>query len=178
MNGVDMNCPLPVKEAKGASTKIQSLLAIGCRYVVGGIFVMAGISKIATPRDFESQVLLHSCLPSLIAKLLPTDNLQLSFSLSRGLIALLPWLELTCGLCLVFKKAVRESALIASLLLSLFIAHSFAYRSEDCQCFFFPISEPVRFWWWHTLRDILLLSCSVYLICRNTSQDEKVEQAG
>jgi uncharacterized membrane protein YphA (DoxX/SURF4 family) len=172
-----MNCPSPANAAKGISAKIQTLVTIGCRYIVGAIFAMAGISKIVAPRDFESQVLLHSSLPSLFAKLLPTDNLPLSFILSRSVTILLPWLELICGLCLIFKKAVREAALIASLLLSLFIAHSFVYRGEDCQCFFFPISGPVRFWWWHTFQDILLLSCSVYLICRNTSQDEKVEQA-
>ena len=178
MNGANMNCPSPANAAKGTSAKIQTLITIGCRYIVGAIFAMAGISKVAAPRDFESQVLLHSSLPSLLAKLLPADNLQMSFTLSRGVIILLPWLEVTCGLCLIFKRAVRESALIVSLLLSLFIAHSFVYRGEDCQCFFFPISEPIRFWWWHTLRDTLLLSCSVYLICRNTSQDEKKEQAG
>src|SRR5260370_6723100 len=67
MNGADSNCPLPVKAAKGNSSKIQNLVSVGCRYLLGAVFLMAGVSKIVNLRGFESQVLLHSIFPQLLA---------------------------------------------------------------------------------------------------------------
>src|SRR5438309_7987543 len=99
---------------------------------------MAAVSKIVNLREFENQVLLHSSLPHVLARVLPGVDVQMSFTLTRIMAAGLPWLELTCGLCLVFGWAFRESAFVAALLLTLFTAQSIASRSEDCQCFFFP----------------------------------------
>ena len=166
MSGANTNCPPPDKAAKSISSKIESLITIGCRYVVGGVFLMAAVSKIVNPREFEAQVLLHSSLPQVLASMIPAREVQLSFSLARIVVAFLPWLELSCGLCLIFRWAIREAAMIISLLLSLFIAHSLAYRSEDCQCFFFPTIVSSMHWWWHPIRDGLLLICSVYLVWR------------
>jgi uncharacterized membrane protein YphA (DoxX/SURF4 family) len=167
MNGADSNCPLPVKAAKGNSPKIQNLVSVSCRYVVGTVFLMAGVSKIVNLRDFESQVLLHSNFPHLLASFIP--NGQLSFRIAQLAVVLLPWLELICGLCLIFKWAVRESALIAALLLSLFIVYSLANPAEECHCFFLPkASLPI---WSHALRDAVLLICSLYLIFRGVPKN-------
>src|SRR6266487_2497852 len=104
MNGADSNCPLPVKAAKGNSAKIQKLISVVCRYLVGAVFLMAGVSKIVSLHEFESQVLLHSNFPHLLAKLI--SNAPLSFCIAQLVVVLLPWLELTCGLCLIFKWAI------------------------------------------------------------------------
>ncbi len=167
MNGVNTSCPSPAKAARPHFSRTSTLVALACRYVVGGVFLMAAVSKIVNFREFESQILLHSPLPQVIAKVLPGGELQLSFRLSRIVAAGLPWLELTCGLCLVFRWAVRESALIISSLLSLFILQTVAFRSEDCHCFFMATRIRSLPWFWHAVLNALLLGCSLYLTRRN-----------
>lgn len=166
MSGANINCPSPAKEARILSPWAGTTLALVSRYLLGVVFLMAAVSKIVNLRDFENQVLIHSPLPDALAKVLPRGNIPLSFSLIRICVLALPWLELICGLCLILGRAVRESALIITLLLSLFIAQALVFRSEDCHCFFFPTFAPAFAWWWHPLRDALLLSCSLYLVCR------------
>jgi uncharacterized membrane protein YphA (DoxX/SURF4 family) len=169
MNGADSNCPLPVKAAKGNSPKIQNLISVSCRYVVGAVFLMAGVSKIVNLHEFENQVLLHSKFPQLVASLIP--NALLSFRIAQLVVMILPWLELICGLCLVFKLAVRESAVITSLLLSLFIVQTIVNPAEDCHCFFLPKAVSSLPAWSHMLRDGVLLICSLYLIFRGVPQN-------
>jgi uncharacterized membrane protein YphA (DoxX/SURF4 family) len=169
MSGANINCPSPDKAAKPIRPWAR-ITRLVCRYLVGGVFLMAAVTKLINLREFESQVLLQSHLPQIVAKIVPVPDVQLSFSLSRIVIALLPWLELTSGLCLLFGWAVRESAAIISALLSLFIVHAMTYRGEGCHCFFFPTPISNTPWWWHPLRDGLLLGCSVYLILLTPSQ--------
>jgi uncharacterized membrane protein YphA (DoxX/SURF4 family) len=161
MSGASINCPSPAKAAKQFP-----FVELICRYVVGVIFLMAAVSKIVNLREFESQVLLHSNLTHALARMVPGPDVQMSFSLARIIVAVLPWLELTCGLCLVFRRAVREAAFITAFLLILFIAQSFAFRNEDCHCFFFPAVVSSLPWWWHPIRDCMLLICSAYLFWR------------
>jgi len=142
------------------------MVGLVSRYLLGVVFVMAAVSKIVNLRDFENQVLIHSPLPGALAKVLPSSNIPLSFSLIRFCVLILPWLELTCGLCLILGRAVRESALIIALLLGLFIAQALIFQSDECHCFFFPSFAPAFPWWWHPLRDALMLSCSLYLACK------------
>jgi uncharacterized membrane protein YphA (DoxX/SURF4 family) len=169
MNGADSNCPLPVKAAKGNSPKIQNLVSVSCRYVVGTVFLMAGVSKIVNLHEFESQVLLHSNFPHLLASFIP--NVQLSFRIAQLVVVLLPWLELTCGLCLVFKWAVRESAVITSLLLSLFIVQTLVNPAEECHCFFLPKAMSSLPTWSHVIRDGVLLIGSLYLVFRGVPKN-------
>ncbi len=164
MNGADSNCPSPVKAAKGNSSKIQNLVSVSCRYVVGAVFLMAGVSKIVNLHEFENQVLLHSNFPHLLARLI--SNAPLSFRIAQLAVVVLPWLEMICGLCLTFKWAVKESAAIAALLLSLFIVQTLANPAEDCHCFFLPKAVSSLPIWSHVLRDVVLLIGSLYLIFR------------
>jgi uncharacterized membrane protein YphA (DoxX/SURF4 family) len=169
MNGADSNCPLPVKAAKGNSHKIQNLVSVSCRYAVGAVFLMAGVSKIVNLPEFENQVLLHSNFPQLLARLIPSA--QLSFRIAQLVVVFLPWLELICGFCLVFKWAVRESAAIAGLLLSLFIVYSLANPAEECRCFFLPKAMSSLPTWSHVLRDGVLLIGSLYLVFRGVPKN-------
>jgi uncharacterized membrane protein YphA (DoxX/SURF4 family) len=169
MNGADSDCPLPVKVVKGNSAKIQNLISVSCRYVVGAVFLMAGVSKIVNLREFESQVLLHSNFPQLLATLIPSA--QLSFRIAQLVVVALPWLELTCGLCLIFKWAVKESATVTALLLSLFIVQTLANPADECHCFFLPMAVSSLPIWSHVLRDVVLLIGSLYLIFRGVPKN-------
>src|SRR5439155_16346763 len=96
MSGANINCPSPAKEARILQPWVGAMLALVSRYLLGVVFLMAAVSKIVNLRDFENQVLIHSPLPEALSKVLPSGNIPLSFSIIRIVVAILPWLELTC----------------------------------------------------------------------------------
>src|SRR5438270_1320942 len=81
--------------ALGSRLSTLRSLSLVCRYILAAVFLMAAVTKIANLRGFAYQLDLHSGLPE---------------DLSVVIAAVLPWLELTCGLCLALGRAVREAA--------------------------------------------------------------------
>jgi len=123
----------------------------GCRYLLAVVFLMAAATKLVDPRGFADQVVRDSGLP---------------FRVSHVVGIVLPWLELTCGVCLVFGKAVREAALLLSVLLCSLLVYAFTHLGQsDCRCFLFPGREP-QWTWWAPVRNALLLACAVYVSLR------------
>ena len=62
-------------------------------------------------------------------------------------------------------RAVREAALLASLLLVVFLVHGlWALGDGDCGCLLFPGSERLTASWWQPARNFLLLLCGVRLV--------------
>jgi putative oxidoreductase len=171
MSGANINCPSPAKEA----SRIRpwaNVAQVTIRHLLGAVFLMAAISKIVNLRDFENQVWLHSPIPQALS------TLPMSLRVIRAFVIFLPWLELTCGLCLILGRAVRESAAIISLLLSLFIVQALVFRSDDCHCFFLPSVVPTLPWWWHPARDAVLLIGSVYLVFKGRPRARNSESLG
>jgi uncharacterized membrane protein YphA (DoxX/SURF4 family) len=122
------------------------LLLLVCQYILAAVFLMAAVTKITAPEDFRQRIL---------------DEAHLPLELARIVIWVLPWLELTCGACLVLGYAVREAALLASILLVLFTIHFFTNMSEvDCGCFLTPLTAA-SLSWLPPVRNILLLACGV-----------------
>lgn len=156
MSGANINCPSSAKEA--SRRPWTNVAQVTIRYLLGAVFLMAAISKITNFHDFENQVFIHSSLPQALS------GIPMSLRLLRAAVFFLPWLELTCGLSLIFGRAVRESAVIISFLLSLFIVQALVFHNDDCHCFFFPSVIPTLPWWWHPVRDGLLLMGSVCLL--------------
>jgi putative oxidoreductase len=122
------------------------------RYVLAAVFVMAGISKIT-----DREGLLHAL----------NASMDLSPFWAEIITAGLPWLELTTGLCLFFGYAIREAALVSSVLLVFFSIYSLSHLGvNDCGCFVVPapvLSEPT---WLPPVRDLLLLGASIWLAWR------------
>jgi uncharacterized membrane protein YphA (DoxX/SURF4 family) len=128
------------------------LLGFGCRIVLAAVFLMAAISKITDLCGFEDQILSRSALPDLVGLLV---------------VKILPWLELTCGVCLALGYAVREAAACCSFLLVLFLIATFRDPVEaDCGCFLFPTLAPPGWSWWLPARNGLLLCCGLYVAAR------------
>ncbi len=76
------------------------------RWVVGGVFVWAGVLKIADPLDFAQSI----------------KNYQVfSHSLAFFIALVLPWVEVLSGGLLILGLFKRSSALLLSLLLAGFI---------------------------------------------------------
>jgi uncharacterized membrane protein YphA (DoxX/SURF4 family) len=118
-----------------------------CRWVLAGVFLMAGVTKVTDLHGFADDVVRHSGLP---------------YSVGLVVAAVLPWLELTCAACLLAGYAVREAALLLAILLTLLLVYSLLHLNEpDCACFVFPKPRALAVWWWPPVRNILLLLCAV-----------------
>jgi hypothetical protein len=115
--------------------------------VLAAVFLMAALTKITDLAGFEEQVRLHADLPA---------------ALEAVVIAVLPWLELMCGMCLALGYATRETFLLTALLLAAFLVQSLRqYAERDCGCFLFPELLPAPPPWWPPARNLALLASGV-----------------
>ena len=94
------------------------------RLVLGFIFIYAGMEKISDPEGFARVINNYKLLPFLLINL---------FAL------ILPWVEVTTGLLLLFGIVTKENAFILSSLLIIFliaiIISLFRGLNIDCGCF-------------------------------------------
>ncbi len=156
MSGSTVDCPSPVPATR-------RLLTGACRAVLAVVFLMAGAAKVTDLPGFADRVVLHTELPQ---------------TLAWGVARFLPWLELTCGLCLAVGYAVREAGAILTILLVLFLGYALLHRGEaDCGCFVFPRVVPESFAWWPALRNGLLLMCAVRVTACGLAQNAKPQAA-
>jgi len=121
------------------------------RMILGIVFIVASIDKIAVPDAFAESILAYRIIPY------PLVNLAA---------LLIPWIELICGVLLVSGVRVRPSALLASGLLAVFIiAIVSALLRElkiDCGCFGKDHATPVS--WMKVAEDIGLLLLGVHAL--------------
>ena len=92
--------------------------------IVGGIFVYAGVSKVLDPAQFANDIDNYKTLPWFI-------SVRLAFYL--------PWLEIFCGLALVFRFLYRGGLSILTALIVVFIGATVAAKVRGlditCGCF-------------------------------------------
>src|SRR5581483_9777903 len=149
MSGNNTSCRPPAAPS-GKRARAWALLALLCRYVLAAVFLMAAVTKVTDLHVFEDRVRLHVRLPEFILVLV---------------VRTLPWLELTCGMCLALGWAVREAGLLTALMLLGFLGHSLtASADSDCGCFLFP--QPLSTGWagWPPLRNGVLLLCGLCVV--------------
>jgi putative oxidoreductase len=147
MSGQIADCP-PC--APRSSLRLLSRI---CRYTLGAFFLVAAVSKITDLNGFRDYLTVHAGLAS---------------SPAFAVAAVLPWLELVCGLCLVSGMAVREAAVLTAVLLVVFIVYGLVRPIEsDCGCALWPAKlspPPGRLWLLG--RNFLLLACSFFTTYR------------
>jgi len=92
--------------------------------IVGGIFVSAGVLKLIEPVQFGLDIDNYKLLPWFV-------SVRLAFYL--------PWLEVFCGLALVFRLFYRGGLSILTALILVFIGATIAARARGlditCGCF-------------------------------------------
>jgi len=92
--------------------------------IVGGIFIYAGIIKALDPVQFANDIDNYKTLPWFI-------SVRLAFYL--------PWLEIFCGLAVIFRFLYRGGLSILSLLILIFIGATVAAKVRGlditCGCF-------------------------------------------
>jgi len=123
---------------------------LACRFILGIVFILASIDKIAAPEAFAASIQAYRILP------LPVVNIAA---------LVIPWTELICGLFLLGGILVRPSSFLLSSLLMVFIAAIFTALLRglkiDCGCFGTAHISPVS--WMRILEDIGLLSLGVVI---------------
>jgi putative oxidoreductase len=102
------------------------------RIVVGMIFIFASLEKITNPAKFAENILNYKLLPDIFINLLAIT---------------LPWIELTCGLLLLFGIRSRESSIIIFTMLMIFTIGVFIAvlrgLNIDCGCFGTLMAEKI-----------------------------------
>ena len=152
MTGSTGGCP---SLARSAGRK-ASLARWACRWLLASVFLLAGAGKVTDLPAFADAVLVHSPAP---------------YSLGLVVSAWLPWLELTCGVCLALGYAIREVAsILASLLIGL-LAYSLISFGDtaSCNCLLLPVKIDAMPPWWPPARNAGLLVASLWLARRSSS---------
>lgn len=83
----------------------MELIALGFRFVLASVFILAGLAKLPRRREFEQAVRRYELVPARFA---------------RPIATWLPPLELACGLLLVAGLATAPVSLLLASLLCLF----------------------------------------------------------
>ncbi len=121
--------------------------------IVGGIFVYAGAIKALDPVQFANDIDNYKTLPWFV---------------SVRLAVYLPWLEIFCGLALIFRFLYRGGLLILTALILVFIGATIAAKARGlditCGCF----GHASKNWNFstHLVLDLLILLAAVVLFSR------------
>ena len=136
---------------------------VGARLLVGGIFLLAGLTKVSSPGAFADAVRAYHILP---------PELVLPFAL------VVPWLELLAALYLLAGFMARLAAAGTAIMLAGFVygltdALATGNTSHACGCFGpGATANPViaflaggnTITWWDVIRDLLLLGLSILVM--------------
>jgi len=126
-------------------TMFGKLVYHGCRLVLAGVFIYAGVVKAHSVVAFAGQIANYQILP---------------YAWNYLVAATLPYLELLCGILLLINRRVRPALLIVFVLNLVFIAALLSAVARgfdiDCGCFK-PGGEHPTTPLMALLRDLVLL---------------------
>ena len=121
--------------------------------IVGGIFIYAGVIKALDPVQFANNIDNYKTLPWFI-------SVRLAFYL--------PWLEIVCGLTLIFRFLYRGGLSILTALILIFVGATIAAKARGlditCGCF----GHASKNWNFstHLVLDLLILGAALVLFSR------------
>ena len=121
------------------------------RLILGVVFIIASIDKIADPAAFAASIQAYQLFPVALVNLAAL---------------VMAWIELLCGVFLLGGVLVRGSSAIVSLLLAVFIAAMLSAMARglviDCGCFGKGHETPLG--WLRVLEDAGMLLLGLYLV--------------
>ena len=132
-------------------------IIVGCRLILGIVFIYASFDKIVNPKDFSDTIDLYKATP---------------ISINNLIALIIPWVEFLIGFGLILNRSIKGSIILSISLLILFIVLlSQAYLrgfTLDCGCFGKTADtlsdSELRFKLLKRIgEDILFLCMSVYL---------------
>jgi uncharacterized membrane protein YphA (DoxX/SURF4 family) len=126
------------------------------RILLGAVFVYASLDKIRNPAAFAQIIGNYQILPP---------------RWINPAALLLPWVEVTCGLCLISGKLVRGSALVVTFLIIIFMgAMTYSVTQGvdiQCGCFSTDATIPGHLYL-DLLRDLILLGIALAVLLRSS----------
>ena len=121
-------------------------------FLVGGVFIYAGVIKVLDPVGFAGDIDNYKILP---------------WTIGVGLAFYLPWLEIFCGVALIFRRLYRGALSVLIALVAVFIVGTCAakMRGLDITCGCFGHASKNWSFSTHLALDLLLFA-SVTLLVR------------
>src|SRR5256714_4294376 len=131
--------------------------------VVGGIFVYAGVLKALAPVQFGLDIDNYKSLPWFV-------SVRLAFYL--------PWLEIFCGLALIFRFLYRGGLSILIALISVFIGATIAakVRGLDITCGCFGHASQHWSFPQHMMTNLAILAALLALLIQSIVKREVAQQ--
>jgi uncharacterized membrane protein YphA (DoxX/SURF4 family) len=132
-------------------------IAVVMRVATGALFVYAGGIKTLDLHEFAIQVANYRILPH---------------ALSVAVALYLPWLELLCGGCLLFKVLHRGTLIVIGMMMLVFTAAlgSAWARGLRISCGCFGSNQGIGDYGIDLLRDIAILACIAFLWRRSRAE--------
>lgn len=142
----------------GLKIRDNEYIELVVRLAVGVIFIYASLDKIAYPAQFARIVYNYHLLPGNLINLMAI---------------ILPWIEIICGLSLIFGIYKKGSVYIFNLMVLMFIIAITVnlIRGVDLECGCFTVSSKAKGSALSLLiRDIGLLILTVYLLLNRATR--------
>jgi uncharacterized membrane protein YphA (DoxX/SURF4 family) len=139
-------------------------LQFPARVLLGLVFVVASIDKIAAPDAFAASIEAYHVIPTAVINLMAIT---------------LPWIELFIGVFLIGGVSLRGSALLATILLAVFsvaiISALLRGLTIDCGCFGKEHATPVS--WMKVGEDVGMIVVSLLIYFFTPSHPSRESQA-
>jgi len=120
--------------------------------VLGAVFIVAAIGKIAEPAKFATEISKYNLLPEVMLNVMALS---------------LPWIELICGILLIFGNKIKANSAILGIMLVVFtigVISAFARGLDiNCGCFGGAVQQKVG--WEKILENtgLILLSVNLFI---------------
>jgi putative oxidoreductase len=142
-------------EPSPARTSWLWIVRLVLALAVGGIFVAAGVLKVRDPLRFASDI---------------SNYALLSWSLGVRVALFLPWLEVFCGLALIFQRFFEGAIVLTLAMTALFIGVTIWARAQgidvSCGCFG-TVSSNLTLTWHLVLNGCILAALIVLWLLRS-----------
>jgi len=141
----------------------QDMVITLLRVLLGIVLIVASLDKILDPDAFAASISGYKIVSAGPAMLIAT---------------VLPWIELLCGLGLLFGVFLRGSALLTLIMLSAFtvLVLSALWRGLDISCGCFSQDPTAEWIGWKKVGENLLLTFISVLVFRSSSAGFSLER--
>lgn len=139
-------------ELKLFSAAAVNNVTIAVRIILGAVFILSSVGKIADPSAFAAIVTNYRLLPPPLVTLTTV---------------VFPWVEIVCGIALIAGRLEKGAALTVAAMMVAFVGiHLYnAYRGLNiaCGCFSLSAQAPSNIFL-NTLRNLLLLAAAAWVL--------------
>ena len=142
--------PMNREGAGGKSFNWRLVIGRALAVLAGAVFVYAGVLKMRDPLQFANDVSNYHILP---------------WPLGVRLAFYLPWLEILCGLALIFRRAFAGALAITSALIFIFIGATIWAKIQgiDVTCGCFGSASSNLTLTWHLVINSSILAVLIVL---------------